>query len=87
MDANESGYFNLSIPYDKGFIIKVDGKEIDYEKVNKAFIGFPISEGNHKIEIEFKAPNAFAGKLLSMIGCLIFAIIMKYQYREKKKLT
>ena len=87
VDANESGYFNLSIPYDKGFIIKVDGKEIDYEKVNKAFIGFPISEGNHKIEIEFKAPNAFAGKLLSMIGCLIFAIIMKYQYREKKKLT
>lgn len=87
VDAKSSGYFNLSIPYDKGFIIKVDGEEVEYEKVNKAFIGFAIEKGEHEIEIEFKAPNTFAGKIMSMVGCLIFVIIMIYQYKQNRKLA
>ena len=82
VDAKEDGYFNLSIPYDKGFIIKLDGKRIDYEKVNQAFIGFPISKGYHEIEIEFKAPNALIGKILSIISILIFIIVMICQHKK-----
>ena len=78
IDVTNDGYFNLSIPYDKGFIIKVDGKEVEYEKVNKSFIGFPIKKGTHQIEIEFKAPNALVGKVVSLIGVGIFIIILVY---------
>ena len=85
--VKEKGYFNLSIPYDKGFKIKVDGKEICYEKVNKAFIGFKIDKGNHKVEIEFEAPNAYIGKGVSLFGFITFAIIMIYQHMIFKKLT
>ena len=85
--VKEKGYFNLSIPYDKGFKIKVDGKEIHYEKVNKAFIGFKIGEGNHKIEIEFEAPNAFIGRCVSLFGFVIFIIIMIYDKINSKRRT
>ena len=84
IDVRTDGYFNLSIPYDKGFVIKVDGEEVNYKKINKAFIGFPITEGNHDIEIEFKAPNALIGKIVSVLGIIIFGSIMVYQ---KKKLV
>ena len=85
--VKEKGYFNLSIPYDKGFKIKVDGKEIHYKKVNKAFIGFKIGEGNHKIEIEFEAPNAFIGRCVSLFGFVIFIIIMIYDKINSKRRT
>lgn len=85
VNAKNDGYFNLSIPYDKGFKVKVDGKEVDYEKVNKAFIGFKIDKGNHKIEIEFEAPNALLGKVVSLFGIGIFTIIMVYQHRKNSE--
>ena len=79
ISVSGDGYFNLSIPYDEGFIIKVDGKKVDYEKVNKNFIGFPLSDGSHDIEIEFKVPNVFIGKVISLIGISIFIIIIIYE--------
>ena len=42
VDVTKDGYFTLSIPYDKGFKIKVDGNLIEYEKVNTSFIGFQL---------------------------------------------
>lgn len=84
INVSLDGYFHLTIPYDKGFEIKVDGKKVDYEKVNEAFIGFPITQGKHDIDIEFKAPNSLLGKVVSVCGIVIFVIIMIY---EKKKLA
>ena len=82
IDVSNSGYFHLSIPYDKGFKIYLDGEVIDYEKVNEAFIGFPISKGKHKIMIEFEAPNSFLGKVFSLSGIIIFIGILIYQRKK-----
>ncbi len=82
INVENDGYFNLSIPYDKGFIITVDGKKVNYEKVNEAFIGFPISKGEHKIVIEYKAPNFGLGKMVSVLGLVIFIGIIVYERRK-----
>lgn len=83
INVTNDGYFTLSIPYDKGFKIKVDGQSVDYEKVNTSFIGFPISKGNHHIEIEYEAPLKKVGMLLSIIGFGCYFIII---YKQKKKI-
>ena len=85
IEVSNDGYFNLSIPYDQGFKIKVDGKEIDYEKVNKAFIGFPINKGRHYIEVEYNAPNALFGKIVSLISFGIFIIVLLYDRYVRRK--
>ncbi len=77
IDVSSDGYFKLSIPYDKGFNIFVDGKKVNYEKVNKAFIGFPISKGNHNIDISFLAPNVILGRIISLIGIVLFVFVNK----------
>ena len=82
INVKKDGYFILNIPYDKGFIVKVDNKEIEYEKVNKAFIGFDIKKGYHKVDIEFVAPNSTLGKIGSAVGFILFIYII---YNEKKK--
>ena len=72
----ESGYFVTSIPYDKGFTIKVDNKIVEKQIVNKAFLGFKLSKGNHKIEINYKAPLQKEGMIISIIGLISFLILL-----------
>jgi uncharacterized membrane protein YfhO len=84
VDAIKDGYFITTIPYDKGFTIKVDDKTVDYEIVNKAFIGFKISKGHHNIEMVYHAPLKRIGTIFSIIGIVLFIILIKNK-KEKSK--
>lgn len=67
------GYFVTSVPYDKGFTVKVDGHTVKTEKVNKAFLGFRIGVGTHHVKITYHAPGKRAGMLVSFAGIILFA--------------
>ena len=69
----KEGYLITSIPYEKNFEVRVDGKKVTYEKVNTEFLGFPIEQGTHDIEIVYHAPGVMAGKILTILGVLLFA--------------
>ncbi|MGI6309816.1 MAG: YfhO family protein [Bacilli bacterium] len=81
--VTKDGYLATTIPYDKGFTILVNGKPIKYEKVNKAFLGFPIKRGNYKIEIIYKAPGINLGIIMSLLGFLLFISIIITDKRKK----
>ena len=85
INVNENGYFMLSIPYDKGFNIYVDGDLIDYELVDNAFIGFPINEGHHDIEISYISPYLLEGMILSLVGYMIFIPVIYTDLIRRKK--
>lgn len=72
IDVTKSGYFNLSIPYDLGFNIYVDGEKVEYEKVDVDFIGFKIEKGHHEIKIEYLSPLKKVGIVLSIVGLILF---------------
>ena len=72
--VTENGYFATTIPFDKGFNITVDGQKQSYEKVNTAFVGFPIEKGLHHIIIKYNSPYKNAGIMLSIIGLVLFAV-------------
>lgn len=83
INQEEDGYFIFTIPYDNGYKAYVDGKEIEIEKVNDCFIGFPIDKGIHSIKLTFTSPYFNLGKIVSIIGLLSFTCIIihekKYQ--------
>jgi len=83
INNKQAGYFSLSIPYDKGFKIYVDEQKVEYQMVNKAFIGIYLKAGQHDIKIVYRAPLFNLGKGLSLLGLgsLIFLI---NQERRKK---
>ena len=86
INVTNDGYFNLTIPYDKGFTIYVDGTKTNYELVNKSFIGFPISKGSHDIKIVYTSPLLKTGKILSIIGIIILFGIIGKEVENKKLL-
>ncbi len=84
IDVSEDSYFNISIPYDKGFKIYIDGKLTNYEKTNNSFIGFPISKGKHNIKIEYNAPYKKISLVISLIGAIILIINLIKERIDKK---
>ena len=84
INVTNDGYFQISIPYDKGFKILADNKEVPYEKVDTAFIGFKLNNGNHKIKIEYIPPLSKAGNRISIITLLSAIIVAIIKYKHNK---
>lgn len=82
INVKDDGYFKLSIPYDEGFEIYVDGEKTPYEVVNKSFIGFKINEGNHNIRIVYVSPLFKEGLVISFVGLVLFVGTVVY-YRKR----
>ena len=75
IDVKNNGYFITIIPYDENFEISVDGKSVKVQKVNTAFLGCKIEKGKHEVEIVFHAPGMAAGKIMSILGILMFVCV------------
>lgn len=84
INVKEHGYFMLTIPYDKGFHVVMDGKEIAYEKVDQNYIGFKIKPGKHDIKITYLAPFSKIGKVISLLALFGFIIYLNWDQLYKK---
>ena len=74
VQADDSGWLVTSLPYDENFHITVDGKEIQPERVNTAFLGVCIQEGNHQVKIWYESAGSQAGLLLSGVVVVVGGI-------------
>lgn len=78
VDCSASGCFVLTLPYDEGFQIYVDGKKTDYFLTDTAFIGFGIDKGEHTVTVKYQAPLFREGMIISVAGILIFIVLISY---------
>ncbi|MBO5041035.1 MAG: YfhO family protein [Clostridia bacterium] len=88
VNAPSDGYFNLSVPYDKGFKLYVDGERTDFEMTDTAFVGFKMEKGEHDISIVYAAPGANISKIVSFTALLGFVILVCLEtkgYKEPDK--
>ena len=82
--TDDSNYMMTSIPYSDGWKVKIDGKFVQTEKAWDAFLSFPITKGNHKIEFVFRQKGVILGALLSMISITYLIIQLR---REKDEIS
>jgi uncharacterized membrane protein YfhO len=69
----EDGVLYTSIPYEKGWQIKVDGKTVETIDIKKAMIGVPLSKGTHEITFKYR-PDGFRTGLYITLGSLLVLI-------------
>ena len=74
VQADDSGWLVTSLPYDENFHITVDGKEIQPERLNTAFLGIHIHEGKHQVKIWYESSGSQAGLLLSGVAVVVGGI-------------
>lgn len=80
--AAEDGYLILSIPYDPGFTIKVDGVKTEAALFEDMMIAVPLTAGDHDISLSYYPQGMTAGILITVLSVLLFGIIC---YVERRK--
>ena len=81
IDTSDNGTMFLSIPYEKGWNIYIDGKRVNYFKLYNTFIGIDISKGNHSIKMYFIPPGLKVGIIISI--CATTISIKKKKKRKR----
>lgn len=67
-DAKEEQYLMLSIPYDTGWHVSVDGEKAKIIENAHQMLMIPVKKGTHTIEIRYVPKGLYAGILISVIA-------------------
>lgn len=76
-----------TIPYDKGWKVTVDGKEVEtFEILDGSMMAFVIEDaGDHDIELRYMPDIYVVSGIISVVSIAIFAVIIVIDFRKKKK--
>lgn len=92
--AKQDGILFTSIPYDIGWNVFVDGKEVEKQEllpVADAFLGIPLEAGVHEVILDYTPIGFKEGLFLSIgggigfIGCHLYHNSYKKRRNEKNK--
>ena len=87
--AAEDCVFFTSIPYDEGWKVKIDGKEIskaDYVSLDEAYLCFNMPAGSHEIELEFEQRGFIIGVAVSVATVILMILVaVLFSMLRKKK--
>lgn len=85
INLNEDQILLTSIPYDEGWHIYSDGKEVNTVKLAEGLLGANIGEGKHHIVMKYRPEGLMEGGSISIISWIIFIFVcIKYKKYIKK---
>jgi uncharacterized membrane protein YfhO len=74
----------LSVPYDQGWKLKVNGVDTKIYKVNAGFIGMVAPTGRNKYVLEYTTPGIGIGASISLISLLLILAMMAMDKKKKR---
>lgn len=79
----------LSVPWEPGWIVKVDGKKTEPVPIYDSLMYIPIdsASGSHLVDMVFVPEGTGAGILITAVGLVQLIYLMIKEYRHKKKTT
>ncbi|MBO4908204.1 MAG: YfhO family protein [Lachnospiraceae bacterium] len=76
VDKAEESDILLMLPYERGYSVSIDGKNIDYESYRDAFILINVPAGRHLCSVRYIVPGLKTGAFTSALGILLVIIYM-----------
>ena len=87
--VDEAGTLLLTIPYDEGWKVLVDGVETETYRVGEALMGLDLQPGDHEIFMTFTPAGLWLGSILSLVCVALFLLSCyvegRLQARGEKK--
>ena len=75
----------LSIPYEDGWSVYVDGEKVKPILLYDAFIGVELEEGEHTIELKYNIPGLKLGASISTFSFIITIIYLLFDRKKRKE--
>lgn len=85
LELSEAGRLILSIPYEKGWSILVNGEKTEPALVGECLMALDLEPGDYRIELEYEPYGLKQGILLSAVSAVVFAGIMLLRRRRKQR--
>lgn len=86
IDVENAGQLVLSIAYEPGWTLYVDGAPTDMDLFEDTFISVYLEEGSHTIELKYFPDGLIPGAIVSLISLLLFAgLVLTVRYYTKPK--
>ena len=83
--ASEDGFTFTSLVYDEAWSVKVDGKEVETHALQDGLMYFDITEGSHKVEIEYNVPGFSLGLGITIITVAALAVWCIFRLKNNKQ--
>ena len=81
---NDKEVLFTTVPYEEGWIIKVNGKTVEQMKSIDSLITIPLDAGENKITMEF-SPNYWKlSIIISIFGLLLAVMVLLFEYKNGK---
>ena len=76
LNAVSNDYVVTSIPYSRGWRVKVDNKKVNTFKSVGNLLTFDISTGEHTIELYYVSPYFYVGLIMSVLSIIVLIITL-----------
>lgn len=73
IEAERDGICIISVPYEKGWTLNVDGVKKEIQLLDDCMIAVPLEAGEHSIQLKFVPNGLVPGIVLTLCGLLLFA--------------
>ena len=87
LHLEEAGRLILSIPYEDGWIVYLNGTEVEPQLFGGALIAIDLEAGDYSIEMKYTPAGAYAGVFISIVSIGIFVAICLLRKRNAKNAT
>lgn len=77
-------YACVSVPYCEGWKVYIDGKEVEIQRTNIMYMGFPLEKGQHYIEFKYSTPLLLEGSIVSVAGLVALCFVIINGKKRKK---
>ena len=85
VNADKAGLLYLSIPFDKGWTVKIDGKEAEPYKIFDTFLSVHMTAGTHEVTLEYMPEGLKSGGMITGGSILILLVLTGLAARKNKK--
>ena len=83
LEVIEAGRLILSVPYEKGWTVLVNGEEREPVLVGGCLMALDLEPGSYEIELEYFPYGLKQGGVLSLVSILVFTGIMLLRRRRR----
>ncbi len=83
VEAKRDGIMFLSIPYEKGWSVYIDGKKAETFKLLQAVLGVRVPAGRHDIELKYTPEGFPLGVTISLLSFLLFVFCIICDRRRR----
>ena len=83
-DAKGTETVLMTVPYDEGWTIKVNGKPVDIQRLQNIFTGIKVHAGKNKIQMKYTVPGLKYGVIVSIIGVAGYVIFYIVCHKKKR---